>query len=373
MVYWLVHGITWLLGGEHMSNSKILDTKDMTWAITEYFSRDRLEKSAASLGMARSALEEEDVFHFVQNLLFEAEKFQDSEIVELRRQLEYAYYGNGKIPEGNYEGDAGIVPLYFLRADNQSDDGYVRIRGINIGGVITEVVPWEAWQKLKLQSTRNVMKIAAKLVAAIEEKIDINPTLERIIQRILKTVEQTEKEWQSIDPQTFIIREEFEKDEELQFERQADHMRVKTANEDHGKRKYSVFSSDMFYNTQVLASQGFNEDDFTRAIYFATQLAGYLKNTLVTRKGEKIIVFKPQNPIPIDLFLNLVKESRMLSDIMNFAKDLTSSEKYLLFDAYRETQRVLLLCISKLFSISAWIMAKNPVKKRSSSVIELNW
>ncbi len=333
-----------------------IDQREQVWAITEYFSRDRLAKSAASLGMALSALEEEDVYHFTQRLLIEAQKYKDDKkIAELINKLKKAYYGNGELPSTENR----PVPLYYLRAE-KLEQGEVRIRGIYIDGYLTEVLTWGIWQQLKIESMQNVLEISSELLSEIEKKIEIRKEVYEYYKDTIKLVKNTQELWIKLDPAEYVLIEET--NEKTIFETNADFMTWKVDSGNGAERKFKPFVGDFFANLQIMVSSALNTDNWNDVVERMIRVAGYIMNPLIAGKNGKTIIIKARDTTPLIKFIEVTKRYRVLNSLKEI-DSLTISEKILILKAFREAHATLEFIISKLFSICTHIMARKPKPK----------
>lgn len=340
------------------------DRKDFSWVVTDYFTRDKWERASAAIGMILSSYDQDDIWSVVQRVLFEAGKLADESklISELVHQLELLYYGNGDLPVLS----SRPIPLYFLKADREISMDEVRIRGIMTNGAILETLPWDVWQKLRLETTREALSIIRRIIDSIEELVNFSPILREQLGELRTKAEYLLDAWNRVDPAGFIKAMYVSDDTELSFDREADHMtfRIESPNKDNAK--FKLLSKDFFYNVQVLASQIFNSNDFTESMFHAQRVSGFLINGVVTRHQGSLLVLRPQDPSLLKEFILLVDSSKLLSDLASWHQYLTSDERLMISETANFIRGVLQFVSSKLLSICNYIIARNPVKKSAN-------
>lgn len=333
------------------------DVKSYTFAVSDYFTRDMHDKSAAAIAMAMSQIDQEDIWAFCQRLLLEIEKYPD--LREERERLEVMYFGNGRVPTID-----GPIPMYYLKADAVTENGNVRIRGLVDGGELLEVLPWSTWQHLKKESTIKILRFASKILAKIDLHNNFSAKLAAVLEEIQDdltiTKELYDKDVKSMIETGYID----EKHRDLEHELN-DVMTFKRDSPNAENRKYKIFSKDYSYNLQTFVSQVFNSNDFNESMYHLSRTISYLSNTIET-KAPKGNIFYVRTKVDLaSPFLTLVRHFQFLNDLSNHHQYLTSDERISIYQTLHHTREVLQLCQGKILSLVNYIMTLLPRKRQN--------
>jgi hypothetical protein len=339
------------------------DEKSYTFAVSDYFTRDIREKNAATIAMALSQLDQDDIFQFTQRVIMEAQKYDDEQVILLNEELAELYYGktNGKLPDAT----TGIIPLFFLRADALDDKGRVRIKGIKSNGEVLEFLPWSYWQSLKLQSSRPILEIAAKLIKAIDKLNNISGDIKSQLEEIKLKSDNLRKLF-NVEIKDLIFFQYDDNTEKRNFSRERDNfITFQKESADPESRKFKIYSRDYFYNLQILISQAFNSINFSETMFHLSRVAIFISNKMYTKSKDNMFLIGPKDPSNFEKFVDLVHDAAYLSNLAANHQYFTSDERLLVYYCEQSVRSTLVQIGTKIMSLVNYILTIIPYEKRS--------
>ncbi len=336
------------------------ELKTFSFAVSDYFTRDKNDKNAAAIAMAMSQLDQNDIWQFVERLLIECEKYPT--IKSKKEELKKLYYGKGNLP--NF--DVKPIPLYFLKSDALTSNSKVRIRGAYSGNEIKEVISWSVWQVEKSLSSKVIMDKAAEIINEIDRINNFSDKLKSLLDKVDSKCAAVKESFE-VEVKDLISTDYIEKDDRNFSKIKKDFMTFKRDSPDPASRKFKIYSRDYFYNLQILISQSFNATDFKESMFHLSRVAAFIESSMATKSKNKIMIVKPKNSAVFVNFIDLVSSSSLLGDLMTNHQYLTSDERISLNNSYYNVRSTLMYCGTKLMSLVNHILTIIPYNKKSSA------